>query len=548
MASAAPPLSRYSLQKELSNKSGRRTFLAIDRQTEERVIIKIIHPGLGDSPQERLRHRASEQWTDLKLFEREATILQQLDHPAIPTYKTHFQTEFEGIWSFVLVQSYLDAPSLASLVDQGKYFSEAEVRAIARRLLKTLVYLHQQLPPVVHRDIKPSNVLLKLDAFDRIEQVYLVDFGAVQITSSRDSGTMTIVGSYGYMPLEQFLGKTSPSSDLYSLGMTMVYLLTGKHPAELEQANGRIDPETLTVRNSLDGRVSDSPGERLSDRMMCWLRLLIHPYPEQRIDSAEVMLRMVQQQTTNAGYFPHLKPIGSKVCVQRDRTELRIITPRAQSGCGIAFIILVAVFVFTGYIGPVVLIMSLIALIVWLIFRHYYGSNEKETYSLLSIHRTVGLRTGKAKAINPDHISQINWRGNSVPFDNISLLTYNAGHTFKNYTQTGKKRKNKAWITLPPSLSIHAGRTEYPLKQMTFTKAELLWLGQELSDFLHLPIQMLHPREAGSIQETPQPSMRRVTQTFRIRPDASHTSANSSSNTPANKEGYRHDASDTFDF
>ncbi|MEO0768913.1 MAG: serine/threonine-protein kinase [Cyanobacteria bacterium J06649_4] len=475
MTSAAPALSRYSFQKELSNKASRRTFLAIDNQAKERVIVKIMQPGLGN--------RTSEQWTDLKLFEREATILQQLDHPAIPTYKTHFQTEFEGLWSFVLVQSYLDAPSLAALVDQGKHFSETEVSAIARRLLKILIYLHQQLPPVVHRDLKPSNILLTTDSYNRIDQIYLIDFGAVQITSSRDSGTMTIVGSYGYMPLEQFLGKTSPSSDLYSLGMTMVYLLTGKHPAELEQSNGRI--------------VLDGLG--ISDCMMHWLRLLIHPYPEQRIDSAEVMLRMVQQQQTNAGYFPHLKPVDSKVWVQRDRTELRIITPHTQSGCGIAFAIVFAIFVLTGYMGPIVLIISFIALMLWLIFRLCCGSNEKETYSLLSIHRTAGIRTGTAQAISPSQISRIKWRGKSTPFENISLLTYKADHTFKHYTQTGKQlRQDRSWITLSPSLSIHAGRTEYPLNQKEYTKAELLWLSKELSDFLHLPIQTLQPRRTGS--------------------------------------------------
>lgn len=525
MASAAPALSRYTFHTQLSHKAGRQTFLALDTHTQEQVIIKIIQPGLG-------KH-SSQEWTDLKLFEREATILKNLSHPAIPSYKADFQTDIDGVWSCVLVQSYLAAPSLASLVAEGKQFSEAEVIAIAEQLLKTLCYLHQQLPPVIHRDIKPSNILLKTDAHGSIEQLYLVDFGAVQITSTRDSGTMTIVGSYGYMPLEQFLGNTSHSSDLYSLGMTLIYLLTGKHPAELPQQNGR------TVLKGLG----------MGERMTHWLDLLIQPYPEQRLESADIALRMLNCNKTNAGYFPHLKPVGSKVLVQRDRTELRILTPDTQSGCGIAFIIFVAVFVLSGYIHPVVVItvvviISLIAFTAWIIIRHCFGSNEKETYSLLSIHRTAGLRNGTAKAISPDHISKIHWRGNSAPFESISLLTYNAGYTFKNYIQASTNQKKKHEITLPPRLSIHAGRTAYHLKQK-FTEAELLWLSQELSDFLHLPIQTLHPREAGSDQES---SMRQSTQTFRIRPDASHNSSGKSSNAPSNKKDYRHDASDTFDF
>lgn len=350
MASLAPALSRYTFHTQLSHKAGRQTFLALDTHTQEQVIIKVIQPGLGE--------HSSQEWTDLKLFEREATILKNLSHPAIPSYKADFQTDIDGVWSCVLVQSYLAAPSLASLVAAGKQFSEAEVIAIAKQLLKTLCYLHQQLPPVIHRDIKPSNILLKTDARGSIEQLYLVDFGAVQITSTRDSGTMTIVGSYGYMPLEQFLGNTSHSSDLYSLGMTLIYLLTGKHPAELPQQNGR------TVLKGLG----------MGERMTHWLDLLIQPYPEQRLESADIALRMLNCNKTNAGYFPHLKPVGSKVLVQRDHTELRILTPDTQSGCGIAFIIFVAVFVLSGYIHPVVvitvvLIISLIAFTAWIIVR-----------------------------------------------------------------------------------------------------------------------------------------------------------------------------------
>ena len=63
--------------------------------------------------------------------------------------------------SFVLVQTCIPAPSLQKVVEAGKLFSEAEVIAIAQKLLSTLSYLHQQLPPVIHRDIKPSNILIR---------------------------------------------------------------------------------------------------------------------------------------------------------------------------------------------------------------------------------------------------------------------------------------------------------------------------------------------------------------------------------------------------
>ena len=95
--------------------------------------------------------------------------------------------------SFVLAQTYAPAPSLQKVVETGQLFSEAETIAIAQQLLTTLNYLHQQLPPVIHRDLKPSNILIG-EPFPRAtagltgvlkRNVHLVDFGAVQITASK---------------------------------------------------------------------------------------------------------------------------------------------------------------------------------------------------------------------------------------------------------------------------------------------------------------------------------------------------------------------------
>ncbi len=66
----------------------------------------------------------------------------------------------------------------------------------------------------------------------------------MQTAVSKEEGTITIVGTYGYIPLEQFGGNTVPASDLYSLGMTLIYLITGVHPAELTQVNGRVEFNT----------------------------------------------------------------------------------------------------------------------------------------------------------------------------------------------------------------------------------------------------------------------------------------------------------------
>ncbi len=122
-----------------------------------------------------------------------------------------------------LVQSFIEARSLQSWAESGHTFSEAEVKAIATQLLTVLTYLHSRQPPVIHRDIKPSNILLSDRSGNHPGQIYLVDFGSVQTISH--PGTITVVGTYGYMPPEQFGGRTT--SDLYSLGATLIYLLDG---------------------------------------------------------------------------------------------------------------------------------------------------------------------------------------------------------------------------------------------------------------------------------------------------------------------------------
>ena len=213
---------RYLIVSLLGKQTGRRTFLAEDSQTGRRVVLKLILFGPDFT------------WEDLKLFEREAETLKSLNHPAIPRYLDSFEMETPIGKGFVLVQTYIEARSLKEWASSGRRFSESALIQIAEALLRILDYLHSQVPAVVHRDIKPSNILLSdssTESEDNAEGVYLVDFGSVQTVAH--SGTVTVVGTYGYMPPEQFGGRSLPASDIYSLGATLIYLASGKHPADL---------------------------------------------------------------------------------------------------------------------------------------------------------------------------------------------------------------------------------------------------------------------------------------------------------------------------
>lgn len=218
---------RYQVKSLLGKQTGRRTFLAEDIETKTPVVIKLVLFGPGFT------------WEELKLFEREAETLKSLDHPAIPKYLDSFEVKTPLGRGYALVQTYIEAKPLSEWVASGRKFGEPELQPMARSLLSILYYLHNCYPAVIHRDIKPSNILLSKATDEAPAKLYLIDFGSVQ-TAQMDS-TLTVVGTYGYMPPEQFGGRAKPASDLYSLGATLIYLATGKHPAEITQDDLRLE-------------------------------------------------------------------------------------------------------------------------------------------------------------------------------------------------------------------------------------------------------------------------------------------------------------------
>jgi len=249
---------RYKLRQQLGQNAGRQTWLAEDLETQpqELVVVKL----LAFSPQM--------QWEKFKLFEREAKVLQHLDHPRIPRYRDYFsieETESELPW-FGLIQQYIPGLSLRQRLDKCQFFTESEAQKIATDILTILIYLHELSPPVLHRDIKPSNLIL-----DEQGQVYLVDFGAVQDRAKAEGATFTVVGTSGYAAPEQLWGRAVAASDLYSLGATLIHLVTGIAPADLPQHN---------LRLQFADRVSLNP------RFSYWLDKLIDPATEQRFSSA----------------------------------------------------------------------------------------------------------------------------------------------------------------------------------------------------------------------------------------------------------------------
>ncbi|MGM3305939.1 serine/threonine protein kinase [Anabaena sp. WFMT] len=289
---------RYEVQKQLGKKAGRQTLLAKDLNTEQLVIVKL------------LSFSSDFQWDDLKLFEREAETLKSLSHPYIPSYLDYFEINSSEFKGFALIQTYIPAKTLEQYLQIGRKFTETELKEIASSVLEILIYLHGLNPPVIHRDIKPSNILLGERSGNSVGEVYLVDFGSVQTVMSSETVTRTIVGTYGYMPQEQFGGRTVPASDLYSLGATLIYLATGTQPADLPQKDFRIQFEQIA---------------HLSPSLTNWLKRIAEPSLEKRFISASEALTVLEQpQYTDITALTVDKPAGSKIQVIKNEEVLEI--------------------------------------------------------------------------------------------------------------------------------------------------------------------------------------------------------------------------------
>jgi len=235
-------------------------------------------------------------------------------------------------------------------------------------LLDILVYLHDRHPPVIHRDIKPSNILLGDRSGHSIGQVYLVDFGSVQTLATRAGQTMTVVGTYGYMPPEQFGGSAVPASDLYSLGCTAISLLTSSHPADLPQLN-------LQIQFAQE--------VNLSPDFISWLQKITHPSLDQRFTQVETAKQELNQSRLiklKSSPLAPQKPMNTRLLVWNFVWRSAVMGASAGAILGILAIIFGTAIVSTSFIQYVISVgfsLGLFNGIIAAIFTHFRPSISK---------------------------------------------------------------------------------------------------------------------------------------------------------------------------
>ncbi|MBF6558973.1 MAG: serine/threonine protein kinase [Candidatus Binataceae bacterium] len=203
---------RYAVQRLLGGGGMGMVYLAHDQRLSNRpCAIKEMVDHFIDAAQ---RIEANE------YFAREADTLAQLKHPAIPAISDRFDDQNRHY----LVMEYVEGRNLEEeLAARGGPLPEGLVIDVARQLCDVLAYLHGLIPPIVYRDMKPSNVMLTEKG-----RVVLVDFGIARLFKAARKGTM--IGTLGFAPPEQYQGVADPRSDLYSLGATLHYVVTGRDP------------------------------------------------------------------------------------------------------------------------------------------------------------------------------------------------------------------------------------------------------------------------------------------------------------------------------
>jgi len=244
------------------------------------------------------------------LFKREAATLGKIgSHPQIPTLMDYFEDGTE----FYLVQEFIKGLTLHQEVKRQGPFSEEGVKQLLSEEL--LDELHSALPPVIHRDIKPANIIRR--AQDR--KLVMIDFGAVKdkvnpisaTASEQTALTSYAIGTPGYAPPEQMAMRPVYGSDIYAVGVTCIYLLTGKSPKDMNY-------------NPATGEIMWQNYVHVSDHFAEVLRKMLEVSVKHRYQSAREVLQAMKLE-------PYMESLNQGMMSKPVRNALEVVDSNPQA-------------------------------------------------------------------------------------------------------------------------------------------------------------------------------------------------------------------------
>ncbi|MEW5856814.1 MAG: serine/threonine-protein kinase, partial [Cyanobacteriota bacterium] len=268
---------RYRIIQTLGSGGFGNTFLAEDTHmpSQRRCVIKQLKP-MANNPQ--MFQMAQDR------FQREAAILEAMGEGSAQIPKLY--AYFSEAGQFHLVQEFIEGQTLTKKVQTQGLVPEHQVKEILVSLLPVLDYIHSK--GIIHRDIKPDNIIIR----QRDGKPVLIDFGAVKesmgaaVNSPGNSPASIVIGTPGFMPPEQGVGQPVFASDIYSLALTAIYLLTGKLPQDLPT-----DPRTGEI-------LWRQSAANVSPSFVAVLDKAIQSHPRDRYSTAREMLDALQSGAT----------------------------------------------------------------------------------------------------------------------------------------------------------------------------------------------------------------------------------------------------------
>ncbi|MEZ0373832.1 MAG: serine/threonine protein kinase [Candidatus Sericytochromatia bacterium] len=270
---------RYQIGERLGHSTLANTYLAQDRKTRMTVVVK------------ELNFRQVDSLRLLKPIQHETLILKSIAHPGMPRCLDNFEQIRGQNFSVYVVQQKEPGTNVRQKLEEGWRASEAEAEDIARQILDILIYLQTFFTePILHRDIKPSNLIL-----DQTGKVSLIDPGSIREVVTPIDGT-TVFGTHAYMAPEQLAGAAVPASDLFSLGTTLLHMLSGVAPSKLPYQKKQLKAPP------------PAPME-CTPEFADWLAQMTAPNLEERFATAEEALNSLNQL---GGFEPESGPEDSQ--------------------------------------------------------------------------------------------------------------------------------------------------------------------------------------------------------------------------------------------